>query len=96
MSSFFIAQININDPEEYDKYLEGFDEVFAGYNGEVIVVDDNPIILEGEWSYTRLVVIKFPSSDDVRRWYDSAAYQALAHHRHRASKADIILVEGLD
>ncbi len=96
MSSYFIAQININDLEEYDKYLEGFDEVFARYNGEVIVVDDNPTVLEGEWSYTRVVVIQFPSSDDVRRWYDSAEYQALAQHRYHASKADIILVEGLD
>jgi uncharacterized protein (DUF1330 family) len=96
MSSYFIAQIRINNPGEYDKYLAGFDEVFARYNGEVIIVDDNPIILEGNWSYTRIVVIRFPSSYDLKRWYDSAEYQTLAPYRHRASEADIIVVDGAD
>ena len=28
MSSYFLAQINIKDPEEYEKYLQGYDEIF--------------------------------------------------------------------
>lgn len=94
MSSYFIARIHIHNPEEYKKYLDGFDEVFSNYNGNVIAVDDDPIILEGEWSGSRVVVIEFPGSEDIRRWYDSQEYQTLAKHRHRASKADIMIVEG--
>ncbi|MFC1481059.1 DUF1330 domain-containing protein [Candidatus Neomarinimicrobiota bacterium] len=96
MSSYFIAQINIIDPELYNEYLAGFDQVFAKYKGEVIIVDDNPIVLEGEWSFTRIVVIRFPSTDEAKRWYESSEYQLLAQYRHQASKADIILAKELD
>jgi uncharacterized protein (DUF1330 family) len=94
MSSYFIAQIKIHDQEEYDKYLAGYDEVFARYQGKVIVVDDDPTILEGEWPYTRTVVIRFPNEIQVRRWYDSPEYQKLVQHRHKGSQADIIIAQG--
>ena len=94
MSSYFIAQIKIHDQEEYDKYLAGYDEVFAKYQGKVIVVDDDPTVLEGEWPYTRTVVIRFPNEAEVRRWYDSAEYQKLVQHRHKGSQADVIIVQG--
>jgi len=94
MSCYFIAQIKIHDQEEYERYLAGYDEVFAQFRGRVIVVDDNPTILEGQWPYTRTVVIRFPDEQEARRWYDSPGYQALVQHRWRASHADIVLVQG--
>lgn len=96
MSSYFIAQINIHNREEYKKYEDGFDEIFAKYHGKVLVVDDSPAVLEGEWDYTRTVIIRFPSEEEARRWYDSAEYQELARHRLNASRADIVLAMGRD
>ena len=93
MSTYFIAQIRIRDPETYEKYLAGFDEIFAGYDAEVVAVDDNPERLEGNWTYTRLVLIRFRDYDEARRWYDSPRYQELVRYRHAASEADIILAE---
>jgi uncharacterized protein (DUF1330 family) len=91
MSTYFIAQILIHDREEYGVYEEGFDEVFARYEGKVILVDDHPTVLEGEFRYSRIVVIRFPGEAEARRWYESAEYQMLARHRFHASKADTIL-----
>jgi len=96
MSCYFLAQITTHDPQEYQKYLDGYDEVFTRYQGRVLAVDDSPSLLEGEWRYTRTVLIHFPSEAEARRWYDSPEYQALAQHRWRASSADIILVQGRD
>lgn len=96
MSSYFIAQINIHDPEEYARYLEGYDEIFAKYNGTVVAVDDDVKLLEGEWPYGRTVVIRFPSSEELMAWYESPEYQALAKHRRKASTANIVLVKGRD
>ena len=93
MSTYFIAYITIHDPQEYEKYLEGYDDVFEKYNGTVIAVDDDPTILEGDWPYTRAVVIRFPSEEELMRWYESPEYQTLARHRWQASKADIIVVK---
>jgi uncharacterized protein (DUF1330 family) len=96
LSSYFIAQINIHDANEYERYLEGYDEIFARYNGKVVAVDDNVKLLEGEWPYGRTVVIRFPSSEELLAWYESPEYQALAKHRRKASMANIVLVKGRD
>lgn len=94
MNCYFLAQIEIYDPEEYQKYLDGFDTVFADYKGRVMAVDDDPVVLEGNWPYRRTVLMCFPDRAEARKWYDSPEYQELVKHRHRASKANVVLVEG--
>ena len=96
MSCYFIANITIYDREEYKRYEDGFDGVFARYEGKVVVVDDLPTTLEGQWPYTRTVVIRFPDEREARRWYESPEYQTLVRHRWSAAKADIVLVHGRD
>lgn len=93
MSCYFIAQINIHDRDEYQKYLNGYDEIFEKYKGIVITADENPEILEGEWPFERTVLIRFPNEDEARRWYESPEYQELVKHRHRSSEANIILLK---
>ena len=92
MSCYFIAQIRIHDRAEYQKYLDGFDEIFARYKGIVVAVDERPTVLEGEWPCDRTVLIRFPDEAEARRWYDSPEYRELVKHRHRASRANIALV----
>ena len=92
MSCYFIAQIDIHDRDEYQKYLEGFDEIFSRYKGIVVAVDENPRVLEGEWPYTRTVLIRFPDDAEAERWYRSAEYRKLVEHRHRSSNSNIVLV----
>ena len=61
MPYYFSAQIKINDPKEYQKYISNAGEVFRKFNGKYLAVDNNPQLLEGKWGYTRSVLIKFPS-----------------------------------
>jgi uncharacterized protein (DUF1330 family) len=96
MSCYFVAHITIHDRAEYKLYEDGFDEIFARYKGEVVAVDDHPKLLEGEWPYTRVVMIRFPDEQEARRWYDSSAYQQLVRHRLNAATANVVLVHGRD
>jgi len=93
MSCLFIAQITIHDQAEYNTYLAGFDDVFDQYKGEVLAVDNQVSILEGNWPYSRTVVMRFPDKKEALNWYRSAAYQKLAVHRWQAATSNIILVE---
>jgi len=93
MSCYFIAQIKIHDRAEYQKYLDGYDEIFSTYRGIVVAVDEEPLVLEGEWPFDRTVLIRFPDSAEARRWYESPEYMELVRHRHASSKANIVLVE---
>jgi uncharacterized protein (DUF1330 family) len=96
MSIYIMASIAIDDWEEYGKYQEGFLDVFARYRGELLAVSDAPQVVEGEWPYTRAVLLRFPDEAEARRWYESPEYQAIAQHRWRASRASVIAVEGMD
>jgi uncharacterized protein (DUF1330 family) len=96
VSSYFVALIRIHDEVRYRDYLEGFDEVFEKYDGQVISVEDNPRVLEGEWPKGRVVLIRFPDEEALRRWYESEEYQRLALIRREASSAGVAVVTGRD
>lgn len=94
MTAYFVAQINIFDQEKYNCYLDGYNDIFDKFKGQVIAVDDDVTVLEGEWKYKRTVIIKFPGEDDLQAWYSSPAYQELAEYRRQASDANIIMIHG--
>ena len=96
MSSYFIALIDIHDPEKYGDYLAGYDVVFSKFKGKVVAVEDSPGILEGNWPAERTVLVKFPNETELRKWYDSAECQALAKYRQEASVASIAIITGRD
>ena len=91
--SLFIAQITINDQDKYQQYIDGFYEVFDKYNGNILSVDDNPRVIEGEKMYSRIVVIRFPNEGEFERWYYSQEYQKLAGLRWEGSDAYILLAK---
>ncbi|MCB9207018.1 MAG: DUF1330 domain-containing protein [Ignavibacteriales bacterium] len=96
MNYYFIANIKINDENEYKKYLEKVDDIFEKYNGKYLSVDNNPILLEGKWEYTRNVLIEFPTKQDFDNWYFSEEYQNILKHRLTAAECDTILISGLE
>ncbi len=95
MSVYIVASIAVKDWDEYGKYQDGFLDIFAKYKGELLAVSDEPRVMEGEWPYTRAVVIRFPDEAEARRWYESPEYQKISEHRRRGSKGTIIAFEGL-
>ena len=96
MTHFFVAQIRINDPVEYGKYLDKFDDIFSKYKGEYLAIDESPTLLEGNWDYTKSVLIKFNNKKDFEDWYYSEDYQKILKHRLNSSRCDTILLEGLE
>ena len=96
MKHYFVAQIKIHNPEEYEKYLEKFDDIFSKYKGEYLAIDESPVLLEGNWDYTKSVLIKFNNKRDFEDWYYSKDYQKILKHRLNSSKCDTILLEGCD
>jgi uncharacterized protein (DUF1330 family) len=95
MAYYFSAQIKIRDQVEYDRYLENFDEIFSMHKGEYLAIDESPTLLEGEWNYTKSVLIKFSTREDFEAWYYSKDYQEILRFRLNAAKCDTILMEGI-
>ncbi len=95
MSVYIIARFNIHDRSEYDKYSAGFLKVFEKFDGKMLSVDEDPMVLAGAWDDTRSVIIEFPSKESALAWLTSDDYQAIARHRNAGSTANSVLVEGL-
>lgn len=96
MSYYFSAQIKIDDPKGYEEYVSRTDDVFSKYKGEYLCVDNCPVVLEGEWNYTRSILIRFDSKEDFQAWYNSEDYQNILKYRLSAAQCDSILIKGLD
>ncbi|WKZ68927.1 MAG: DUF1330 domain-containing protein [Melioribacteraceae bacterium] len=94
MAYYFIANIRIKDEKEYNNYLKSVDHVFAKYNGKYLASDNDPVILEGNWNYSRTVVIQFENKNDFENWYYSDEYQKILKHRLTAANCDTILIKG--
>ncbi len=97
MSAYMIAQIDVFDPEGYQAYLAGFLPIFERYGGELLATSKSETeVVEGEWAYPRTVIMKFPSRDHAHRWHADPDYQALAEHRRRSARANLVLIDGID
>lgn len=95
MAVYAVALIDIHDRDSYGRYENAFMEIFSKYQGKLLSVDESPTVLEGEWPWTRTVLLEFPDEEKLRAWYDSEAYQALAQHRFAGSQASIAVIKGL-
>jgi uncharacterized protein (DUF1330 family) len=96
MKGYIIAQVEVEDPGAYEAYRSRTAEVIAKYGGHFIVRGGKVEVLEGEFRRNRLVVLEFPSRTAAHIFYESPEYQAIIPLRTRASKADLLLVEGYD
>ncbi len=92
--AYIIAKVTVTDPDGYAQYGAGFNRVFGQYEGEIVAFSEDPTILEGEWSATRTVIIRFPSKASALEWYESDGYQALVKIRQSASTGDVVLIDG--
>ena len=95
MTAYVIAIINIHDRERYAEYEAGFMAIFINYGGAMLSVDEEPRLLEGDWSYTRTVLIGFDSVEAAEKWFFTPGYQDLARHRHAAAETHCVIVNGL-
>jgi uncharacterized protein (DUF1330 family) len=94
MSVYAIAQLWIHDPARYGRYVERFMEVFKKYTGRVLAADESPVVFEGPWDGSKVVVLSFPDEASFRDWAESAEYQEIAEDRKAAARSVIVMVHG--
>ena len=94
-SAYIIANVMVTHPEQYETYKKLSSLAMQAHGAEVCVRGGPVEVLEGDWSPTRLVVLKFPSVEAARRFNDSAEYSAARQSRQGAAVMRMILVEGV-
>lgn len=95
MSAYIMVDIDIHDEAGLGEYRQQVPATIAKYGGRFIVRGGKFETLEGQWHPKRLVVLEFPSVEQAKRWYDSEEYRPLKAMRFKASKSNLVLVEGV-
>ncbi|MEI7446397.1 MAG: DUF1330 domain-containing protein [Burkholderiales bacterium] len=94
--AYVIADVEVSDPERYRGYTALSPGAVAAAGGEFVVRGGRAEVLEGDWTPGRVVVVKFPSLDAARAFYDSALYvEARAKRAGATSQFNLIIVEGV-
>lgn len=91
---YFIANIEVTDPDTYAKYAEKVPPTVAQYGGSYLVRGGAQELAEGDGLRPRTVVLEFDTLDAVKAWYNSPEYQAIIDLRLRASEGRAHFVEG--
>ena len=94
MAAYLIGDIEVTEPDTYEKYRAGVPATVAAYGGKYLVRGAQAEVAEGTWTPKRLVVLEFESMERAKAWYNSPEYAELKKIRQSASKGNIIFAEG--
>ena len=92
---YWIAHVDISDPEGYKRYQAANAEPFAQYGAKFLSRANDNEVVEGNFRL-RHVIIEFPSYEAAQACYHSEAYQHAKSLRADTGVADLIIVEGYD
>ncbi|MBA1242566.1 MULTISPECIES: DUF1330 domain-containing protein [Pseudomonas] len=95
MKGYWIAHVDVTDPEQYTQYTSRAPEAFARYGGRFLARGGRCEAMENGPAAPRNVVIEFDSYEQAVACYNSPEYQAAAAHREGAGVARIVIVEGV-
>lgn len=92
---YWIARVDIRDPEAYKAYFAANAEPFAKYGARFVVRGGRFQAVEGR-ARERNVVLEFASYEAAMECYHSPEYARAKALRQKASDADLLIIEGYD
>jgi len=95
MTVYVIAQVKFIKEDYYRRYQSRFAEVFKPFEGRLLVADEKPKILDGEFTRDKVVMMEFPDEGEAMRFLDSPAYQEISRDRILGAETLSLLVKGL-
>ena len=96
MKAYWIAHVDVTDPQQYQEYTKRAPAAFAAFGGKLLARGGRSEAMEGRATPQRSVVIEFESYEQALACYRSAQYQEACSHRQGVAKAEVIIVEGYE
>lgn len=95
MVAYWIAHVDVTDPEGYGKYAALAGGIVEAHGGVFLARATRTVWLEGN-ERARNVVVRFPSVEDAERCYASEEYQEAMVFTRGAAVRDLCIVEGAE
>ncbi|MDY0745792.1 DUF1330 domain-containing protein [Paucibacter sp. R3-3] len=94
---YLIVTMNITDPERYKQYMAEAPASVKAFGGEYLVRGGKHETLEGDWQPHRVALLRFPSYEKAKAFYDDEHYTRVRGHRAGATEYfNMVLVEGVE
>ncbi|GAC1525865.1 MAG: DUF1330 domain-containing protein [Ramlibacter sp.] len=94
--AYVIVEMNISNSEQYKEYTARAPAAVKAAGGEYLVRGGRHETLEGDWKPHRVAMLRFPSYEQAKAFYDSQLYTDARSRRAGATEYfNMILVEGV-
>ena len=91
---YVFLRIEVKNEDIFKQYPELSEKILAKYHGKYLFRGGKYEVLEGEWNFTRNVMLEFESVEQANKWYFSDDYQKALKIRQGSSVGDLIIIEG--
>jgi uncharacterized protein (DUF1330 family) len=96
MSAYIIADVTVTNAEQMAVYREWSTRAMQEHGAEVLVRGGDFEVLEGPWTPSRLVMLRFADRDAAKRFYDSETYRHAREIRKDAGIMRMVVVDGVN
>ena len=94
-SGYVIAHVEVTNPVQYEEYKKWSSAAMQAHGAEVCTRGGQVEVLEGDWSPSRVVILKFPSFEKAKAFYETPEYLKAREARAGAAVMRMIAVEGV-
>ena len=95
-AAYIIVDMQISNMEQYRQYMAEAPAAVAAAGGEYLVRGGRFETMEGQWQPSRIAMLRFPSFDAAKAFYDGEMYRAARTKRLGATEFfNMVLVEGI-
>ncbi len=95
MAAYVVVEIEVKDPQRYERYKQLAPPSIAKYGGRYLARGGATETLEGTWSPRRLVILEFPTMERAQEWWASEEYAEAKGLRQACAATKMVLLEGL-
>lgn len=86
--------VTVTDPDAMAEYAAQAAPLVEAHGGRYVVKGGPVEVMEGSWSPGFPVLIEFPTLEDAKRWYASAAYEPVKALRLGAGTFNAVFMDG--
>lgn len=84
------------DQALYRDYIQEVKPIVEQFGGKYLVRTEDIAHLSEDWTPDRVIVIEFPSKEQLEACFSSAQYQKIKSKRENSVKSMAIIVNGVD
>ncbi len=95
MTAYAIFDIDVTDPEQYEKYKKLAPPAITAFGGKYLTHGGKIEVLEGSWAPSRIVALEFPTLEKAKGWIESPEYREARALRQMTATTNAIVVQGV-